>query len=226
MNYLFDFGLLNQKFLTIALIFARPTILTWSTQNNYLTTKTTTSTLCLSDSKVSLTKDSFVSDSNLEFPNSQLPGFPVIVNIYQFVPSPPPPTPTMGDLSKITAAANITESSIHESIDSLASIRDKFEDLTLVDTAAFFTDKLITLYQNDTDGEDDNNTKREAYRMAKLLHEKEEYHRAAHFIISRNIHKSDLSCRYLAAKCYVSVLIKLFNLIKNIIFCFCFTVWL
>ena len=105
----------------------------------------------------------------------------------------------MGDISKIVSAPEISESQIHENLGLLAEIRDQFEDLTLIDSAAFYTDKLITC-----SNEGSPSSKREAYRMAKLLHEKEEFHRAAHFITLRGIHHDDLSCRYLAAKCYVS----------------------
>lgn len=105
----------------------------------------------------------------------------------------------MDDLSIIADTQDISESQIHENLEQLAKLRDHFEDLTLVDTAAFYTDKLITCAKDGSAS-----SKREAYRMAKLLHEKGEFHRAAHFIIMRGIHHSDISCRYLAAKCYVS----------------------
>ena len=103
----------------------------------------------------------------------------------------------MGDLSKLLPAVEISEKDIYDNVDNLREVRDQFEEFTLVDSSKFFTDKLITLVK------DDNQKKEEIYRMAKLLHEKEEFHRAAFFITSRNLHQNDLSCRYLAAKCYV-----------------------
>lgn len=104
----------------------------------------------------------------------------------------------MSDLSKLTPAADITEKDIYDNVEQLRELRDQFEEFMLVDTAKFFTDKLITLAKQDN--------KEEVYRMSKLLHEKEEFHRAAFYITSRNLHQQDLSCRYLAAKCYVGYL--------------------
>lgn len=101
-------------------------------------------------------------------------------------------------LSKIKPTADITKQDVYDNVELLREVRDQLEELTLVDSAKFFTDKLITLLANDP-----SRVKEEVYRMAKLLHEKEEFHRAAFFITSRNLHQQDLSCRYLAAKCYV-----------------------
>lgn len=97
-------------------------------------------------------------------------------------------------LSKLYPTINIDENDLHNNVDQLRDLRDQFNELMLIDTATFFTDKLLTLTSDD---------KNEVYNMAKLLYEKEEFQRAAFFITSRNLHQNDLSCRYLAAKCYV-----------------------
>lgn len=96
-------------------------------------------------------------------------------------------------LSKLYPTINIDENDLHNNVDQLRDLRDQFNELMLIDTATFFTDKLLTLTSDD---------KNEVYNMAKLLYEKEEFQRAAFFITSRNLHQNDLSCRYLAAKCY------------------------
>ena len=132
------------------------------------------------------------------------------------------------DLAEIAEAAPITAREIEANRDLLREIRDQFEALMMVDSALFFTDKLMTATpinstssstsraaaaggggseedQMEVEGTGEVITGREeAYRMAKLLAEKEEFHRAAHYLTHRSLHKIDLSCRYLAAKCHVS----------------------
>ncbi|OTF81508.1 hypothetical protein BLA29_007718, partial [Euroglyphus maynei] len=88
----------------------------------------------------------------------------------------------------------ITKEQIYSNVDEIKKIRDDFEQMFMIDTAKFFTDKLITLEQDHNDDE--------IYRMAKLLHQKEQYHRAALMITSNNFHLKNLSARFLAAKCY------------------------
>lgn len=100
----------------------------------------------------------------------------------------------MSDLQNIPPACTIEERDLYQNINTLKNIRNEFDELTLTDTAVFFTDKLVTLT---------NQSKDEVYQMAKLLLEKEEFHRAAFYITSRNLHLQDISCRHLAAKCYV-----------------------
>lgn len=113
-------------------------------------------------------------------------------------------------LKEIAEAAPITAEQIDENLNLLRKVRDEFETLTMVDSALFFTDKLTTTTHHSSncspseEVEQHVTFRREAYRMAKLLHEKEEYHRAAHYLTYRDLHKVDLSCRYLAAKCHVS----------------------
>lgn len=130
------------------------------------------------------------------------------------------------DLAEIAEAAPITAREIEANRDLLREIRDQFEALMMVDSALFFTDKLMTATpinstssstsraaaaggggseedQMEVEGTGEVITGREeAYRMAKLLAEKEEFHRAAHYLTHRSLHKIDLSCRYLAAKCH------------------------
>lgn len=78
--------------------------------------------------------------------------------------------------------------------------RDGFIDRMMIDSAIFYTDKLVFLTKDDPE-----NCKLELYRWAKLLHEKGEYYRAAFALNTKNsYHIKDLSCRHLAAKCYVS----------------------
>lgn len=112
-------------------------------------------------------------------------------------------------------STKITKRQIYSKVDQIKKIRDDFEKMFLVDTAQFFTDKLITLEHND---DHDNDADSEIYRMAKLLHQKEQYHRAALMIISNNFHLKNLSARYLAAKCYVCHLFVIYQITNCIIF--------
>lgn len=82
----------------------------------------------------------------------------------------------------------------------IAEYRDGAAERMMDDTAIFFADKLVSLTSDQPD-----TCKMERYRWAKLLHEKGEYHRAAFALAVKNdYHIKDLSCRHLAAKCYVS----------------------
>lgn len=60
------------------------------------------------------------------------------------------------------------------------------------DSASFWAEKLLFLTNNPDD----------AYERARCLYNLKQYHRAAHTIKSRNLHKSSLACLYLAAQCY------------------------
>ncbi|KAH9414831.1 anaphase promoting complex subunit cdc16 [Dermatophagoides pteronyssinus] len=103
-------------------------------------------------------------------------------------------TSIFSTFNKVYNNMKITKEQIYSNVDEIKNIRDDFEQMFLIDTAKFFTDKLITLEQDHNDVE--------IYRMAKLLHQKEQYHRAALLITSNNFHLKNLSGRFLAAKCY------------------------
>lgn len=102
--------------------------------------------------------------------------------------------------TKHVKVAKLTVNNVQSMLSDLAQERDNAHDKMLLDTALFYSDKLISLLAKDPDA-----CKMERYRWAKLLHEKGEYHRAAFALTTKNsYHLKDLSCRYLAAKCYVS----------------------
>ncbi|KAL4220240.1 anaphase promoting complex subunit cdc16 [Mactra antiquata] len=60
------------------------------------------------------------------------------------------------------------------------------------ESALFWADKLVTL---------SNGAVEDVYWFAQALYSTEQYHRAASCILNRNLHKTDMRCRYLAAKC-------------------------
>ncbi|XP_064470681.1 cell division cycle protein 16 homolog [Ornithodoros turicata] len=57
-------------------------------------------------------------------------------------------------------------------------------------SALFWADKVASLTKDD---------QKDIYTVAQCLYFTKQYHRAAHCIESRNLHKTDLTCRYLAA---------------------------
>lgn len=63
-------------------------------------------------------------------------------------------------------------------------------------SAAFWAEKLTCLSSGFT---------RDVYVQAQCLYHLKEYHRAIHCIKTRNLHYTDVACRHLAAKCYVSL---------------------
>ncbi|XP_022248767.1 cell division cycle protein 16 homolog isoform X2 [Limulus polyphemus] len=60
-------------------------------------------------------------------------------------------------------------------------------------TALFWADKVVSLNNGDC---------QDIFWLAHCLFLTEQYHRAAYCIKSQNLHKVDLGCRYLAAKCH------------------------
>ncbi|KAH3813344.1 hypothetical protein DPMN_141799 [Dreissena polymorpha] len=61
------------------------------------------------------------------------------------------------------------------------------------DSALFWADKLVTL---------SNGYVEDVYWYAQTLYHTGQYHRAAHCILNRKLHKDHICCRYLAAKCH------------------------
>ncbi|XP_060600102.1 cell division cycle protein 16 homolog [Ruditapes philippinarum] len=61
------------------------------------------------------------------------------------------------------------------------------------DSAAFWADKLVSL---------SNGAVEDVYWYAQTLYSTGQYHRAAKCILNRKLHKNNMCCRYLAAKCH------------------------
>ncbi|XP_052785133.1 cell division cycle protein 16 homolog isoform X1 [Mya arenaria] len=61
------------------------------------------------------------------------------------------------------------------------------------ESALFWSDKLVTLSNGNVD---------DVYWYAQCLYLIGQYHRAAHCILRKKLHKNHLCCRYLAAKCH------------------------
>ncbi|RWS15248.1 cell division cycle protein 16-like isoform X1 [Dinothrombium tinctorium] len=75
----------------------------------------------------------------------------------------------------------------------LRQVVNKFVEVEDYKSAAFWSNKVISL---------SNECKDDVYILAKCFFHLKEYHRASHCIKSRNLHKYDLSCRHLSAKCH------------------------
>lgn len=87
----------------------------------------------------------------------------------------------------------MTSKTNHPSGDLISRLRElvkSFVHCQDYESASFWAEKVLFL-TNDAD---------DAYERARCLYNLKEYHRAAHTIKSRNLHKSDLSCLYLAAQ--------------------------
>lgn len=78
-------------------------------------------------------------------------------------------------------------------LDKLRRMIKKYIEKHLYQAALFWADKVVTL----SGGED-----QDIFWLAQSLYCTGQYHRAAFCIKSRNLHKTDLECRYLAAKCH------------------------
>ncbi|XP_054717848.1 cell division cycle protein 16 homolog [Uloborus diversus] len=78
-------------------------------------------------------------------------------------------------------------------LDTLRKKVRKYIDMHLHKAAIFWADKVASLSNEDA---------YDIYWLAQSLYCSGQYHRAAITIKSRNLHKTDLECRYLAAKCH------------------------
>lgn len=61
-------------------------------------------------------------------------------------------------------------------------------------SASFWVDKVVFLSKNRDE---------DVFLQAKCFYHLGEYHRASYCILSRDLHKTNLKCRHLAAKCHV-----------------------
>lgn len=61
-------------------------------------------------------------------------------------------------------------------------------------SAAFWCDKVLFLSKHPDE---------DVFVQSKCFYHLGEYHRASYCITSRNLHKTNLKCRHLAAKCHV-----------------------
>ncbi|KFM68530.1 Cell division cycle protein 16-like protein, partial [Stegodyphus mimosarum] len=78
-------------------------------------------------------------------------------------------------------------------LDALRKRVRNYIDLHLYQAAIFWADKVASISNDDTS---------DIYWLAQSLYYSGQYHRAAVCIKSRNLHKTDSGCRYLAAKCH------------------------
>ncbi|KAG8201646.1 hypothetical protein JTE90_012713 [Oedothorax gibbosus] len=69
----------------------------------------------------------------------------------------------------------------------------RYIEMHLYQAAIFWADKIATLSNEDT---------QDVFWLAQSLYYHGQYHRAAVAIKSKNLHKVDIECRYLAAKCH------------------------
>ena len=79
----------------------------------------------------------------------------------------------------------------------LRSMVSKIMEIGEYKTASFWANKVLSFTNSD---------KNDVYQQSKCFFHLKEYHRAAHCIKSRNLHKTDLACRHLAAKCHVNLI--------------------
>ena len=80
------------------------------------------------------------------------------------------------------------------SIEKFRKIRDECIGGQQYRSAVFWSDKVVSLSNGLTD---------DVYQQAICFYHLNEFHRAIHCIKSRHLHKTELSCRHLAAKCHV-----------------------
>ncbi len=80
-------------------------------------------------------------------------------------------------------------------IERLRQLRKTFSEQHEYESAAYWSDKIVSLSNYEPD---------DVYQLAHCYFQVKQYHRAAHCIKSRNLHKHNLACKHLAAKCHVS----------------------
>lgn len=81
-------------------------------------------------------------------------------------------------------------------LNKLRTLVSKIMEIGEYKTASFWLNKILSFT---------NSNKNDVYQQAKCFFHLKEYHRASHCIKSHNLHKTDLACRHLAAKCHVSL---------------------
>jgi anaphase-promoting complex subunit 6 len=98
----------------------------------------------------------------------------------------------MSDRSDYKDNSLIMNSSLN--IDKLRLILKECIERQQYRSAIFWSDKIVSLSDSSVN---------DVYLQAICFYNCKEYHRSAHSIKSRNLHKTVLSCRHLAAKCHV-----------------------
>lgn len=79
-------------------------------------------------------------------------------------------------------------------VENLRNVRNECMSGQQYRSAVFWSDKIVSLSNGQTD---------DVYQQAICFFHLNEFHRAIHCIKSRNLQKTVLSCRHLAAKCHV-----------------------
>ena len=79
-------------------------------------------------------------------------------------------------------------------VENLRNIRNECISGQQYRSAVFWSDKIVSLSSGQTD---------DVYEESICFFHVNEFHRAIHCIKSRDLHKTVLSCRHLAAKCHV-----------------------
>jgi hypothetical protein len=98
----------------------------------------------------------------------------------------------MSDRSDYKDNSLVMNSSLN--IDKLRLILKECIERQQYRSAIFWSDKIVSLSDSSVN---------DVYLQAICFYNCKEYHRSAHSIKSRNLHKTVLSCRHLAAKCHV-----------------------
>lgn len=95
------------------------------------------------------------------------------------------------------SAANIySTNGLSYNLDYLRQVLKRCIEQQQYKTAAFWADKIVCLSNGNTN---------DVYQQALCFYQSRQYHRAAHCIKTWKLHKTDLSCKYLAARCHVSL---------------------
>lgn len=98
-------------------------------------------------------------------------------------------------------------------IDRLRQLMSLFCQQHNYKTASYWADIIVSL---------SNGHPKDVYQLAHCFYQCKEYHRAAYAIKIRNLHKNNLPCRHLAAKCYVSISFNLYMFVHYfLIYIFC-----
>ncbi|XP_071949741.1 cell division cycle protein 16 homolog [Antedon mediterranea] len=81
-------------------------------------------------------------------------------------------------------------------LDKLRNRVKQYLDKHQYETAVFWADKVVTMSKD---------ALADVYMHAQALYLTKQYHRAAHVLESRDLHKSEAACKFLVAKCHVEV---------------------
>ncbi|XP_033127040.1 cell division cycle protein 16 homolog [Anneissia japonica] len=91
---------------------------------------------------------------------------------------------------------NITTNEESTRLDKLRNRVKQYIDKHQYESAVFWADKVVTISKD---------ALADVYMHAQALYLTKQYHRAAHVLKSRDLHKCEAACKFLVAKCHVEV---------------------